>query len=119
MAFDLRRLTGPFVGAGLLKRMSFQHGYAECPLVPNAGQQSFDLSLLIRIDRKNWQPRATAVIAVKVAPVFHAADSEVPSDPATRLGNTALLLCCELQVVIVPRSEEHTSELQSLRHLVC
>src|SRR5437899_8843991 len=28
-------------------------------------------------------------------------------------------VCVPLLITIVPRSEEHTSELQSLRHLVC
>src|SRR5205814_9441172 len=74
----------------------------------------------------------TVVIGISVLFVYHAPPNERWIVIAQAVGCVAIPLVLELAgvvapsyavtdagIAIIPRSEEHTSELQSLRHLVC
>src|SRR5262245_63185726 len=89
---------------------------------PTAGWCTAVIDLLVGDDRCGYG--ITAAFAMEGVParrIDRAAefDGRVLVVAADRLDDAARALTRQVPTVVIGRSEEHTSELQSLRHLVC
>src|ERR1035441_6646379 len=107
------RCCNPIRGEDIIGYVTRGKGVAvharSCPNVQN---------LLYESDRR---------IQVEWAPIPSAADHKAPGSPKPQTYPVKITILCddragllkEFTAIISDRSEEHTSELQSLRHLVC